>query len=75
MKPFDLKRALAGAVVVTRDGREVSELHFFSTATKEDYPILASIDEEVYSFTVHGKEFTSLNNKEMDSELDLFMEE
>lgn len=29
MKPFDLQRALAGDKVVTRDGREVRQLHKF----------------------------------------------
>lgn len=32
MKPFDLKKALAGAPVQTTDGRRVSEIHFFRTA-------------------------------------------
>lgn len=32
MKPFDLKLALAGDKVVTREGVEVTEIHKFTTA-------------------------------------------
>jgi len=34
MKPFDLEKALAGEPVVTRDGREVTQLHLFDTPEK-----------------------------------------
>lgn len=32
MKPFDLQKAMAGEPVVTRDGREVLDLHYFKEA-------------------------------------------
>lgn len=35
-KPFDLNKALAGEPIVTRDGREVKELHQFKTAKSGD---------------------------------------
>ena len=31
MKPFDLEAALRGEAVITRDGREVTELYYFKT--------------------------------------------
>ena len=34
MKPFDLEKALNGAPVITRDGREVTQLHLFDVAEK-----------------------------------------
>lgn len=34
MEPFDLERALAGDPVVTRDGREVTQIHVFDTPEK-----------------------------------------
>jgi hypothetical protein len=75
MKPFNLERALAGDTVITRDGRGISEFHYFATADNEEYPVFAVIDSEVYGFTTDGKEFTPINGKETESDLDLFMGE
>ena len=36
MKPFDLKAALAGAKVVTRDGNEATQLHLFEAPKERD---------------------------------------
>jgi len=36
MKEFDLEKALAGAKVVTRDGREVTQLHKFRLNNKKE---------------------------------------
>lgn len=67
LKPFNLERVLAGDKVVTRDGEEVTELHFFKTIS-HNYPITAIIREEGYTFTVNGESFV---NKITDE--DLFM--
>lgn len=36
MKPFNLQEALAGKPVVTRNGRKVTELHYFATALPDE---------------------------------------
>lgn len=36
MKPFDLQKAIDGHPLVTRDGREVTEFHYFKTSLKDD---------------------------------------
>ena len=68
MEKFDLKRALAGEPVVTRDGREVTEIHFFETCTK-GYAVIAIIEGEKFGFTNNGY---YLNNS-AEHILDLFM--
>jgi hypothetical protein len=68
MKPFNLQQALAGAPVVTRDGRKVEELHYFKNVTKGDFPIVGVIDGRLESFTESGN-FNVSNI----SESDLFM--
>lgn len=68
MEPFDLERALAGEPVVTRDGREVTEIHFFKT-DQGDYPLIAVIDENQEAFTKDG--FFASSREECES--DLFM--
>ncbi len=53
MKPFNLKEALAGKPVVTRDGREVTQLAFFPGVS--EYPVVAySGDKETDSYTAQG---------------------
>lgn len=55
MKPFDLNAAIAGAPLVTRDGREVTEFHYYSKSTEvEHYPIGAVIDGKIQGFTKFG---------------------
>lgn len=53
MEKFDLERALAGEPVVTRDGREVTEIHFFETCTK-GYAVIAIIEGDKFGFTNNG---------------------
>ena len=67
MEPFDLERALAGEPVVTRDGREVTEIYFFKTF-EGTYPLVGIIDGEKCSYTTKGKNYSSKN-----SDFDLFM--
>lgn len=71
MKPFNLEKALAGAPVVTRDGKEVTQLHWFELGAHA-YPLFGVIHYEskqiVKSFTKDGEEYTN-----MDSVNDLFM--
>lgn len=68
MKEFDLAKALKGAKVVTRDGREVSEIVFLQTA---DYSscVIAVIDGTVFEHDVNGK-----FNPPNESDYDLFMQ-
>ena len=67
MKPFNLEAALAGAPVVTRDGRKVTQLHLFSGVT---YPLYAIVDERAipYSWYANGTQ-----SKTESSPIDLFM--
>lgn len=66
MKPFNLERALAGDKVVTRDGREVSELRFLQSVSPNGYCVVAVIDGDPFLFLQNGK-ITSINH------FDLFM--
>ena len=75
MKPFSLKRAIAGDDIITRSGKVIDEFYYFKTAYNDKYPIFVSIEGDIFSFTAEGKEFTPFNGKETDSELDLFMGE
>ena len=68
MEPFNLERALAGEPVVTRDGREVTEIHFFETCTK-GYAVIAIIEGDKFGFTNNGY---YLDNS-TEHRLDLFM--
>lgn len=52
-KPFNLERALAGDKVVTRDGREVTEIHHFKSVTSM-YEVFVSINGSVYACSKEG---------------------
>lgn len=65
--PFDLQRALSGDKVVTRDGREVTQLHKFH-AHRVTYPVVGVLDGKLISWNELG-EFLS----ESSNENDLFM--
>jgi len=67
VKNFNLEAALAGAPVVTRDGREVQELHFFASCDGL-YPVRFVVDRQMYSCAKDG----SYHNG-YDSPHDLFM--
>ena len=70
MKPFNLEKALAGEPVVTRDGRKVTDIHYFSAPAK--YKVVAHIVNNscVDTFEIDG---TYLEDSE--SSTDLFMAE
>lgn len=65
MEKFNLERALAGEPVITRDGREVTEIHFFKTCT-EDRPIVAVIKGEICLFHDNGISFGTNNPNDND---------
>jgi len=50
MKPFDLKKALSGEPVVTRDGDKVIELKHHTRANQDDYCISGIIISDNSSF-------------------------
>ncbi len=70
MKPFDLKAALRGEKVVTRDGREVTQLVKFDV---EDCnrPVVGVVDDSIYKWSLAG----GWAADSCDSILDLFMHE
>ena len=67
MKKFNLEEALAGKPVITRDGKEATQLVLFKTVGK--YPLLCVADEELLSYTKEGNHVMS----GMESSYDLFM--
>jgi hypothetical protein len=71
MKPFDLEKALAGAPVVTRDGREILYIHHHPEALN-DYQVVAFIKDQSAAdyFCADGK-FSSEITRETNN--DLFM--
>lgn len=66
--PFDLQRALAGDKVVTRDGREVTQLHFFDLPNA-DYPVFGVMNNEIHSWPKNGQ----IRRDGIQSNGDLFM--
>lgn len=70
MKPFNLEAALRGEKVVTRDGREVSQLTKFDV---EDCnrPVVGVVDDSIYKWSPKGEWSLAMEL----SDLDLFMHE
>lgn len=68
-KPFNLEEALAGAKVVTRSGKAISQLTFFKDVINS-YPLYAVIDENIEVFDIEGRYIS--DNAEHDK--DLFLE-
>lgn len=68
MKPFNLERALAGDPVVTRDGRKVTQIFYFSK-TDEVYNLFVGFDKKITGYKPDGKYY--LDGTE--SPKDLFM--
>lgn len=66
MKPFDLEKALAGAKVITRDGREVTQLTKFDVCSH--YPLTGIISKQRETFKLNGQ-----YGDYKDSNFDLFM--
>jgi hypothetical protein len=61
MKPFDLEKALKGAPVITRDGREVTQLCLFDVGD-DKYPVYGVIRDKkagdyISCFTKQGKQY------------------
>lgn len=69
MKPFNLERALAGDPVITRNGKQATETHYFKTACKDTEKFRAVIGGSVFMFDDKGK----VNGSYASSDLDLFM--
>lgn len=69
MEKFNLERALAGEPVITRDGKEVTEIHHFKTYSAE-HSVYAVVEGILKSFTIEG-EYNSYSPSE--STNDLFM--
>ena len=73
--PFNIKKAKAGANVVTREGRPVS-IETYDGMMNNDYPILGWVTVNdmklLYSFSKDGKAYMGFGK---DCELDLFIKE
>lgn len=70
MRPFNLKEALAGKPVVTRDGRAVTELHQFKgISDNRKFHIVGVLDGCITTYTLTGRHSTS----GLESHCDLFM--
>lgn len=70
LKPFDLKAALAGAPVRTRAGKKITSI--FHAPEAKEYPVIAIIDGDVFTFTATGRVYGSLARCE--NHRDLFLE-
>lgn len=68
MKPFCLEQALAGAPVVSRDGRKVSEIFHCKTLKDDAYPVLTVVNGQELWVRKDGR-----SNKHQESPFDLFM--
>jgi len=54
-KPFNLSEALAGAKVVTRDGREVTQLHRFEMTTEDS--LAGVLEGRLFAWRQNGSHF------------------
>src|SRR5271169_4130339 len=73
MKPFDLAKVAKGEPVVTRGGRVIQEIYYFSSVAPEEQPVVAIIDGVMEFFNKTGRYF-----RDEDTHLskdDLFMAE
>jgi hypothetical protein len=69
LKPFSLEAALKGEKVITRDGREVTEIYHLKTLSDKNYPILAIVEGRGEEYTLNGRYYVDFKaNKD-----DLFM--
>jgi len=70
MKEFNLQAALAGEPVVTRDGRKITDLHYFKDVkTKFSLVVHIENNSSVDHYTIKGTWTEDFENQE----LDLFM--
>jgi hypothetical protein len=53
LEKFDLEKVIHGARVITRDGREVSQLTKFETYDK--FCLYGLVDEQVYCWSIKGE--------------------
>ena len=53
MEPFNLEKALKGEKVVTKDGREVTQLHLFD-AQKSTFPLRGVLDGQILAWKSNG---------------------
>ncbi len=70
--PFDLKRWQKGDFkkVLTKEGKEVSELTYFKSARKAIFSLFGTLENDVYSWAIDGT--YSINKRH--SEYDLMLE-
>lgn len=68
LKPFDLEAALQGSAVVTREGKEVTEIVQLKTMAFSNNSLLAVIGGNLYAFNQDGKIYDNIECKN-----DLFM--
>lgn len=69
LKSFNLELALQGHPVCTRDGRKVTEIHYFKTLDDSYPPVISVINGIFYSYCKNGKFYFI----EQLCELDLFL--
>jgi hypothetical protein len=69
--PFDLERWKKGdCKVVTKEGKEVSDLTYFGSGTKATYPLVGVLENYVESWAINGV-FSTIENS---SPLNLMLE-
>ena len=69
LKPFNLEKALAGDPVVTRDGKQVTDIAIFNSLN-DKRNLFAVIDGQFYQFTKNG---SYIEYEKVEYCLDLFM--
>jgi hypothetical protein len=63
MEKFNLERALAGEPVITRDGREVTQLVKFDCINK--YNLYGVVNGQIESFNIDGSWYQSSHNNDL----------
>jgi hypothetical protein len=64
--PFDLERWKKADFkrVVTKQGKEVSDLTYFKSATKDTWPLVGVLEKDVQSWTIDGTFFNIERNSQ-----------
>jgi hypothetical protein len=66
LEKFDLEKALNGAKVVTRDGKEVKQLTYFDLSDDHKYHLYGVVGKSIRCWTITGQYEPSDDNYDLD---------
>jgi hypothetical protein len=66
LEKFDLEKAINGAKVVTRDGKEVKQLTYFDLSDDHKYHLYGVVGKSIRCWTITGQYEPSDDNYDLD---------